>query len=120
MIEIFHIFSIFTYLENGPNMQKSRKILSKILKKVDRRKQGKTPQNRSETLSSSFPASIVLLDVNVCDSFTYFHALFQRSGYERIWYNFGPKLGLMGLQNAPENDKMRKVWELSFLLKSRV
>ena len=50
LIEIFHIFSIFTYPENGPNMQKSRKILSKILKKVDRRKQGKTPQDPSETL----------------------------------------------------------------------
>ena len=50
MIEIFHIFSIFTYPENGPNMQKSRKIVSKILKKVDRRKQGKTPENPFETL----------------------------------------------------------------------
>jgi hypothetical protein len=47
MIEIFHIFSIFIYPENGPNMQKSRKIVSKILKKVDRRKQGKTPPNPS-------------------------------------------------------------------------
>ena len=50
VIEIFHIFSIFTYLENGPNMQKSRKILSEILKKVDRRKQGKGPQDPSKTL----------------------------------------------------------------------
>jgi len=50
MIEIFHIFSIFTYPENGPNMQKSRKIVSKILKKVDPRKQGKTPPNPSETV----------------------------------------------------------------------
>ena len=50
MIEIFHIFSIFTYPENGPNMQKSRKIVSKMLKKVGRRKQGKTPPNHSETV----------------------------------------------------------------------
>ena len=50
MTEIFHIFSIFTHSKNGPDMQKSRKIVSKILKKVDRRKQGKTPQNSSETV----------------------------------------------------------------------
>ena len=50
MIEIFRIFPIFTYPENGPNMQKSRKIVSKILKKVGRRKQGKTPPNPSETV----------------------------------------------------------------------
>ena len=50
VIEIFHIFFIFTYPENEPNMQKSRKIVSKILKKVDRRKQGKTTQNSSETV----------------------------------------------------------------------
>ena len=76
MIEIFHIFSIFTYLENGLNMQKSQKILSKILKKVDRRKQGKTPQNTSKTVSHTFRASVVLRDANVCDSFIHFHALF--------------------------------------------
>ena len=53
MIEIFHIFSIFIYPENVPNMQKSRKIVSKILKKVGRRKQGKTPPNPSETVLDS-------------------------------------------------------------------
>ena len=76
MIEIFHIFSIFTYPENEPNMQKSRKIVSKILKKADRRKQGKTPQNPSETIPHTFRASVVLRDANVCDSFTDIHALF--------------------------------------------
>ena len=56
MIEIFHIFSIFTYLENGPNMQKSRKIVSRNLKKVDCRKQekhSKTPTKRFQTLPLS-------------------------------------------------------------------
>ena len=53
MIEIFQIFSIFTYPENGPNMQKSRKIVSKNLKKVDPRKQGKWAQNPSQTLSNT-------------------------------------------------------------------
>ena len=77
LIEIFHIFSIFTYPENGPNMQKSRKILSKILKKVDRRKQGKGPQNPSKKVSHTFRASLVLRDANVCDSFTNIHARFS-------------------------------------------
>ena len=53
MIEIFHIFPIFPYPENRPNMQKSRKIVSKILKKVDRRRQRKTPPNPSETVLDS-------------------------------------------------------------------
>ena len=76
MIEIFHIFSIFTYPENGPNMQKSRKIVSKILKKVDLQKQGKCAQNHSQTLSHPSSASIVLRDVKVCHSSTQFHTLF--------------------------------------------
>ena len=76
MIEIFQIFSIFTYPENGPNMQKSRKIVSKNLKKVDRQKQGKWVQNPSQTLSHLFFASIVLPEASVCDSITHFHALF--------------------------------------------
>ena len=50
MIEIFHIFSIFTYLENVPNKQKPRKIVSRNLKKVDRQKQGKTLENPSQTI----------------------------------------------------------------------
>ena len=51
--------------------------MSKILKKVDRQKQGKTPQNSSQTVSHTFKASVVLRDENVCDSFTHIHALFS-------------------------------------------
>ena len=58
-------------------MQKSWKIVSKILKKVDRRKQVKTPQNSSETVSHTFRASVVLRDANVCDSFTHIQARFS-------------------------------------------
>ena len=58
-------------------MQKSRKIVSKILKKVDRRKQGKATQNPSKTLSHTFRASVVLRDANVCNSFTHIHAHFS-------------------------------------------
>ena len=91
--------------------------MSKILKKVDRRKQGKTPQNPSETLSNYFPASIVLRDVNFCDSFNHFHALFPAIWIREDLVKFLAQIRTRGLQNAPENDKMRKVWELSFLLK---
>ena len=114
MIEIFHIFSIFTCPENGPNMQKSRKIVSKILKKVDRRKQGKTPQNLSETVSHTLRASVVLRDANVCDSFTHIHARFSTIWVREDLVQFWAEI------TAPENDKMRKVWKLSLSLKLRI
>ena len=92
MIESFHIFSIFTYSKNGPNMQKSRKIVSKILKKVDRRKQGKTPQNPSETVSHTFRASVVLRYVNVCDSFTHIQARFWTIWVREDLVKFWPQI----------------------------
>ena len=50
------------------------------------------------------------IKMSVITSPTFMH-VFQRSRYERIWYNFGPKLGLFGLQKAPENDKLRfELW----------
>ena len=63
--------------ESGLNMQKSRKIVSKILKKIDLRKQRKWAQNHSQTVSNTSKASVVLCDANVCDSFTYSDALFS-------------------------------------------
>ena len=50
----FSHFFLFNYPENEPNNQKSRKNVSKILKKVDRRKQGKTRKNATKSFRNAF------------------------------------------------------------------
>ena len=71
MIEIFHIFSIFTNPENGPNMQKSRKIMSKILKKVDPKTRIMSPK----PLPSAFSPLFRFNCASECKSLSFFHPI---------------------------------------------